>query len=82
MKVIIVIFNQCHIFIHCSESQSRFYASQIVLCFEYMHHLDVTYRDLKPENILIGSDGYLSVSGLCPECEIVHRFLDIWQNYQ
>lgn len=45
-----------------SESQSRFYAAQIVLTFEYLHYLDVTYRDLKPENILIKSDGYVKVS--------------------
>ena len=45
-----------------SENQSRFYASQVVLTFEYMHFLDTCYRDLKPENILIGSDGYVKVS--------------------
>jgi len=46
-----------------SESHSRFYASQIVLAFEYLHHLDIIYRDLKPENILIDTQGYLKVSG-------------------
>ena len=45
-----------------SETISRFYASQIVLTFEYMHYLDVTYRDLKPENILIDTTGYCKVS--------------------
>lgn len=45
-----------------SESHSRFYASQIVLAFEYLHALDLIYRDLKPENILIDQSGYLKVS--------------------
>ncbi|XP_067952175.1 cAMP-dependent protein kinase catalytic subunit 1-like isoform X4 [Watersipora subatra] len=45
-----------------SESHSRFYASQIVLAFEYLHYLDLIYRDLKPENILIDTHGYLKVT--------------------
>lgn len=38
-----------------------FYASQLVLAFEFMHSRHVVYRDLKPENLLIGRDGYLKV---------------------
>jgi protein kinase A len=45
-----------------SEPHSRFYASQIILCFEYLHHLDLIYRDLKPENLLIDSKGYVKVT--------------------
>lgn len=45
-----------------SEDHSRFYASQIVLAFEYLHYLDILYRDLKPENILIDATGYLKVT--------------------
>jgi len=45
-----------------SEPHSRFYASQIVLAFEYLHHLDLIYRDLKPENLLIDSHGYLKIT--------------------
>lgn len=44
-----------------SETHSRFYASQIVLGFEYLHSLDIVYRDLKPENILIDGQGYVKV---------------------
>jgi protein kinase A len=45
-----------------SESHSRFYAAQIVLAFQYLHHLDLVYRDLKPENLLIDERGYLKVT--------------------
>ena len=44
------------------ETHSRFYAAQIVLAFEYLHHLGVIYRDLKPENILVDSRGYIKIS--------------------
>ncbi|CUT99588.1 cAMP dependent protein kinase catalytic subunit [Echinococcus multilocularis] len=45
-----------------SESHARFYASQVVLAFEYLHHLELVYRDLKPENILIDERGYLKIT--------------------
>ncbi|TGZ69229.1 hypothetical protein CRM22_003854 [Opisthorchis felineus] len=47
-----------------SEDDACFYASQVVLAFEYLHSFDLVYRDLKPENLLIDSAGYLKVTDL------------------
>ena len=45
-----------------SEENARFYASQIVLTFEYLHYLNIVYRDLKPENVLYDSNGYVKLT--------------------
>jgi serine/threonine protein kinase len=44
------------------EPHARFYATQIVLAFEYLHYLGLIYRDLKPENIMIDTAGYAKVN--------------------
>ncbi|OXA49339.1 cAMP-dependent protein kinase catalytic subunit [Folsomia candida] len=44
------------------EPQAAFYASQVVLVFEYLHHLGFIYRDLKPENVLLDGRGYVKVT--------------------
>ncbi|KAL6432294.1 hypothetical protein ACFW04_006733 [Cataglyphis niger] len=49
------------------ESLAKFYAAQVVLALEYLHHCSLIYRDLKPENILIETTGYIRVTdfGFC-----------------
>ena len=43
-------------------SLAKFYAAQIIMCFEYLHSKQLIYRDLKPENVLVQNSGYLKLS--------------------
>lgn len=53
------------------EAAVRFYASEIVVAFEYLHMMGIIYRDLKPENVLVRSDGHIMLTDfdLCLKCD-------------
>ena len=44
-----------------SESEIKFFVSQLILVIEHLHNCKVVYRDLKPENIILNLDGYLTL---------------------
>lgn len=41
-----------------TETAVRFFISQIVLAFGYLHEQKIMHRDLKPENVLLDEEGY------------------------
>merc|ERR1712228_1034282 len=54
-------FDLLKIYDRLNLTQCVFYASQIVLIFEYLHSKHIIYRDLKPENLMYSGDGYLKL---------------------
>eukprot|EP00170_Pyropia_yezoensis_P000696 contig_3270_g697 len=44
------------------EDAARFYAAEVTLALEYLHHMGFIYRDLKPENILMRANGHIAVT--------------------
>ncbi|WDK13695.1 hypothetical protein CGRA01v4_04976 [Colletotrichum graminicola] len=45
-----------------TESRTRFYIAEMILCVEEAHKLGCIHRDVKPDNFLIGADGHLKIS--------------------
>ena len=45
-----------------SNDVALFFASEILLAFEYLHGMDIAYRDLKPENLLIDREGHVKIT--------------------
>lgn len=45
-----------------SNERARFYAAELVLALDCLHHSKIIYRDLKPENILLDSEGHVKIT--------------------
>ncbi|CAI2369419.1 unnamed protein product [Moneuplotes crassus] len=45
-----------------SNDVGLFFATEIVLAFEYLHSKEIAYRDLKPENLLVDKDGHVRIT--------------------
>ena len=43
---------------------ARFYAGEVFLALEFLHHRHFVYRDLKPENVLVDGDGHVKLADL------------------
>lgn len=54
------------------EPVSKFYAAEVAMALNYLHHLDIVYRDLKPENILLNFDGHIKIAdfGFAKRCSV------------
>lgn len=54
-----------------TQTQTKFYAGEIILAIEFLHSKEIVHRDLKPENILLDSYGHICVTdfGLAKEIE-------------
>ena len=45
-----------------TESQARFYLTQIASGLQYLHKKGIEHRNLKPENTLLDSRGYVKMT--------------------
>ncbi|EEB09134.1 AGC/PKA protein kinase Pka1 [Schizosaccharomyces japonicus yFS275] len=52
------LLRKCHRF---PERVARFYAAEVILALDYLHHNQIVYRDLKPENLLLDRGGHVKI---------------------
>ena len=45
-----------------TESQTKFFISNIILGLKYIHSKNIIHRDLKPENLILDSKGYIRIT--------------------
>jgi tRNA A-37 threonylcarbamoyl transferase component Bud32 len=75
LYIVMDYYNGGELFFHLKEAhrfdeeRAKFYAAQIVIALETLHHHGIVYRDLKPENILLEASGFIRLSdfGLAKE---------------
>lgn len=41
---------------------AKFYAAELVLVLDFLHHHSIIYRDVKPENILLDQHGHIKLT--------------------
>ena len=45
-----------------SESETKFFISNMIIALEYIHSKNIIHRDIKPENLVLESNGYLRIT--------------------
>ncbi len=45
-----------------TESETKFFISNMILALEYIHSRNIIHRDIKPENLVLESNGYLRIT--------------------
>ncbi|ETO19970.1 hypothetical protein RFI_17253, partial [Reticulomyxa filosa] len=67
-----------------TDSEARFYMSELACAIHHVHELGFVHRDLKPDNILIAIDGHIRLCdfGLAKSFQSVNdQNLGNWQKY-
>ncbi|GIQ82365.1 hypothetical protein KIPB_003486 [Kipferlia bialata] len=64
---------------YLGEDVLKYYVSEIVSAFEYLHLHGIIYRDLKPENVLIHSSGHIRLTDFdLAKCLKVSNHADVF----
>jgi len=58
-----------------NEERAKFYAAEVILGLEHLHHMGMIYRNLKPEKILMDEEGHICLRdfGMSKKLELGQR---------